>query len=191
MKQSIKSPSFILRERSRLIVWTIVAALIVMIPLAMQFTREVNITEAVAYSVILLAVGGAYELLMALKKRNGAYRFAFGVGLAGAFLLFWANGAIGIIGSENNPANLMYGAVFVVVFIGSLVARFKPRGMARTLFAAAFVQMAVPVFALLVWPAQASWGEAGVIGVFIVNAMFAALFAGSGLLFVRATRKRD
>ncbi len=180
-----------LRERSRLIVWTIVAALILMIPLAMQFTHEVNITEAIAYSVILLTVGGIYELLKVLKKRSGAYRFAFSVGLAGVFLLFWVNGAIGIIGSENNPANLMYGAVFAVIFIGSLLARLKPRGMARTLFAAAFVQMAVPIFALLVWPAQASWGEAGVIGVFIFNFIFAALFAGSGLLFVRATRTRD
>ena len=31
----------------------------------------------------------------------------FGVGLAGAFLLFWVNGAVGIIGNEGQPANLM------------------------------------------------------------------------------------
>ena len=83
----------------RLIVWAIVVALILMIPLAMQFTNEVSLSEAIAYSVMLLAAGGFYELGQWLKTRDRAYRIAFGVGLAGAFLLFWANGAVGIIGS--------------------------------------------------------------------------------------------
>jgi hypothetical protein len=99
-----------------------------------------------------------------------------------AFLLAWVNGAVGIIGSENQPANLMYGAVFAVGIIGSLVARFKPRGMAYTLFAAALVQLSVPIIALIIWP-QISWGGAGLVGVFVLNAFFAALFVVSGLLF--------
>jgi hypothetical protein len=93
---------------------------------------------------------------------------------------------VGIIGSEDNPANLMYGAVFAVGLFGSLAARFKPRGMALTLFAAAMVQVIVPVVAFFIWPAKASWGEAGVIGVFIINLIFAALFVVSALLFRRA-----
>jgi hypothetical protein len=176
----------------RLIVWAVVVALILMIPLAMQFTNEVQWNEAVAYSVILLAVGGFYELWQWLKTRTRAYRIAFGVGLAGALLLGWVNGAVGIIGSEDNPANLMYGAVFAVGLIGSLISRFKPRGMARTLFAAALVQMLVPVVALFIWPAQASWGEAGVIAVFVFNSIFAVLFfVVSALLFRRAARKHE
>lgn len=168
-------------------VWGAVAVLIVFIPLSMQFTNDVQWNEAIAYSVILLAVGGAYEMVVALKKQSSAYRFAFGVGFAGVFLLGWVSGAVGIIGSENNPANLMYWAVFAVGFIGSLLSRFKPRGMAFTLFAAALVQISVPVIALFIWPAQTSWGAAGVIGVFILNSIFAVLFAGSGMLFLRAT----
>lgn len=180
-----------MQNTRRLIVWAIVVAFILLIPLAMQFTNEVQWNEAVAYSVILLAVGGFYELWQWLKTRTRAYRIAFGVGLAGAFLLGWVNGAVGIIGSEDNPANLMYGAVFAVGLIGFLISRFKPRGMARTLFAAAVVQLLVPVFALFIWPAQASWGEAGVIGVFVVNSIFAVLFVGSGLLFLRAAHKEN
>lgn len=166
-------------------VWAGVAALIWLIPLAMQFTNEVQWDEAAAYSVILLAAGGTYELWRWLKTRNSIYRFAFGVGLAGMLFLGWVSGAVGIIGSENNPANLMYWAVFAVGLIGSLISRFKPHGMARTLYAAAFVQILVPVVALFIWPAQASWGEAGVVGVFMLNAFFAMLFAGSALLFRR------
>jgi hypothetical protein len=58
--------------------------------------------------------------------------------------------------------------------------------MACTLFAAAAVQMLIPLFALFVWPAQASWGEAGVIGVFIINSIFAMIFVASAWLFRRA-----
>ena len=153
----------------------------------MLFTDEINWVEAAAYCFILLAVGGACELARALHKRSRVYRWAAGIGLVGAFLLFWANGAVGIIGSEDNPANLMYGAVFLAGLIGSLLSRLKPRGMAITLFTAAVIQMLVPVFALLVWPAQASWGQAGVIGVFMINVFFALLFVVSSLLFRRAS----
>jgi len=47
--------------------------------------------------------------------------------------------------------------------------------------------MLVPVVALFIWPANASWGNAGVIGVFVFNSIFAVLFAVSGLLFLRAS----
>src|SRR3990167_7179552 len=171
----------------RFIVWAIVAALILMIPLSMQFTDEVQWGEAVAYGVILLLAGGFYELWQWLRTRTTVYRIAFSVGLAGIILLGWVSGAVGIIGSENQPVNLMYWAVPAVLLIGSLISRFKPRGMARTLFAAALVQILVPVVALFIWPAQASWGEAGVIGVFVVNAIFALLFVGSALLFRHAS----
>lgn len=160
----------------RKILWTIIIVFILMIPLIMQFTNEIDWREALAYSVILLTIGGFYELWQWLKTCIRMYRIAFGLGLAGALLLIWVNGAVGIIGSEDNPANLMYGAVFAVGLIGSIISRFKPSGMMRTLFVAALIQILVPVVALFIWPAQASWGEAGVIGVFIVNFMFALLF---------------
>ncbi|MBI4708920.1 MAG: hypothetical protein HY764_01795 [Candidatus Portnoybacteria bacterium] len=176
-----------MQSTRRFIVWGIVIALVLMIPLAMQFTNEVQWNEAIAYIVILLAAGGFYELWQWLKTRTRTYRFAFSVGLAGILFLGWVSGAVGIIGSENNPANLMYWAVPAVLLIGSLISRFRPRGMTRTLFATAIVQMLVPVFALFIWPAQTSWGNAGVIGVFIVNSIFAALFVISALLFLRAS----
>ena len=171
----------------RLVVWAVVVALILMIPLvAMQFTGEVNwdLFDFVVMGGLLFGVGLAYELV-ARRSGKTVYRIAFGVGLVTAFLLAWVNGAVGIIGSENQPANLMYGAVFAVGVIGSLVARFKPRGMAHTLFAAALVQLSVPVIALIIWP-QISWGGAGLVGVFVLNAFFAALFVVSALLFRHA-----
>jgi hypothetical protein len=171
----------------RLTVWAVVVALLLMIPLvAMQFSVEVNwdLFDFVVMGGLLFGVGLAYELVARRSERT-VYRVAFGVGLAAAFLLAWVNGAVGIIGNENQPANLMYGAVFAVGIIGSLMARFKPLGMARTLLAAALVQMSVPVLALIIWP-QVSCGAAGVFGVFVLNAFFATLFVISALLFRHA-----
>ena len=169
----------------RLVVWVVVVALILSIPLVMQFTDEVQWNEALAYAVMLLVAGGFYELWLWLRRCTRAYRAAFSVGFAGVLLLGWVSGAVGIIGSENNPANVMYWTVPAVLLIGSLISRFKPRGMAHTLFATAFIQLLVPVVALIIAPGV-SWGNAGVIGVFVANSIFVALFVGSGLLFLRA-----
>jgi hypothetical protein len=176
-----------MKNTKRLIVWAAVVMFMSLIALAIQFTDEISKSEAMAYGIILLVGGGFFELWQWLKTRNKTYHVAFSLGLVGILLLGWVSGAVGIIGSENNPANLMYWAVPVVLLIGSLMARFQPGGMACTLLAAALVQISVPVVALFVWPAQASWGEAGVIGVFIANSIFAVLFAGSAWLFRRAS----
>jgi hypothetical protein len=173
----------------RLIVWAVIIVLILVIPLvAMQYTDEVSwsLFDFVLMGTIMFSVGLAYELI-ARRSENTVYRVAFGVGLAGAFLLFWVNGAVGIIG--DGLANLLYGAVFAVGIIGSLVARFRPHGMVRTLFAVAFTQMLIPLIALLIWPPPIiSWAP-GVFGVFVLNAFFATLFVVSALLFQRASLK--
>jgi len=156
----------------------------------MPFTDEVQWNEAVAYGVILLLAGGAYELWLWLKTRERAYRIAFGVGLLGVFLLGWVSGAVGIIGSENQPVNLMYWAVPAVLLIGSLISGLNSRGMAYTLFAAALVQVLIPIVALIISP-EVSWGNAGVVGVFVSNSIFALLFFGSALLFRRASASDD
>jgi hypothetical protein len=62
--------------------------------------------------------------------------------------------------------------------------------MMRTLFVVAFVQFLIPMVALIISP-EVSWGNAGVIGVFVVNLIFAVLFAVSALLFRRSTREHN
>lgn len=130
-----------------------------------------------------------------MKKGNTTYKIALGVALAAAFLLFWVNGAVGIIGSENNPANLLYLGVFAVGITGAVIARFKPHGMTRAMLVTAIVQVLVPVIAILIWKpsvpsGEAFWGMAGMAGVFVLNGFFAVLFVLSALLFRRAAREQ-
>ena len=77
--------------KKRLIVWAVVITLILMVPLvAMQFTDEINwnLFDFVVMGAVLMGFGIAYELV-ARKSAKTIYRVALGIGLAGAFLLFW------------------------------------------------------------------------------------------------------
>lgn len=175
--------------KRRLIVWAGVVALLLLLPLvAMQFTGEVNwdLFDFALMGALLFGAGLTYELI---AKTGGTvtYRVAVGVALAAAFLLVWVNGAVGIIGNEGNPANLMYGGVLAVGTIGALVAHFKPRGMARVLFATALAQALVAVIALIAGMVPAYNSTYEILG---INGFFVALFAGSALLFRSAARKQ-
>ncbi len=178
------------RGRWRKAVWGTAAFLWLLIMVAIQVTAGLNLALTVAVSVILLIPAGIYELALALRPRSTVYRAAVGVALAAAFLLVWVNGAVGIIGSENQPANQMYAGVLLVGIIGAAIARFRPHRMAIALFATALAQLSVPVIALMIWRSQLSWGGAGMLGVFVMNAFFATLFVGSALLFRRAAHGR-
>jgi hypothetical protein len=165
------------------------AALILLLPwVAMQFTDEVawDLADFAVFGALLIGVGVTYELA-ARMTGNTAYRAAVGVALAAAFLLVWVNGAVGIIGSEDNNANLMYGGVLGVGIIGAVLARFRPHGMARALFAMALAQAVVAVIALIAGSGSPGSGPLEIVG---LNGFFIVLFVGSALLFRKAARGR-
>jgi drug/metabolite transporter (DMT)-like permease len=124
--------------------------------------------------------------IKAKKPDNKSYKYAVGVALAAALFLGWMNVAVGIIGSEDNPANMMYGGVFAVGGIGALISRFQPQGMARTMIAAAFAMILVAVIALITGKAQAS--ATPVVRFLILHVFFSALWVWSARLFQKAAR---
>jgi hypothetical protein len=165
-------------------------AFILMVPLvAMQFTEEVNwdLADFVIGGLLLFGTGFAFERV-ARKGGNFAYRMATGVALAAGLILVWINLAVGLIGNESNPANLMYFVVLLIGTIGAISARFRPRGMARALFAMALAQILVPVIALVIGRPGVSTGEVflGMVGVFGVNSIFVLLFIVSAGLYRNA-----
>ncbi len=133
--------------------------------------------------LILLAAAFivVFMVLKARKPDNAAYKSAVGLALTAAFLLFWVNGAVGIIGAAADDANMMYYGVLAVGFFGGIIARFQPQAMARTLFATALAHALVGAIALI-----AGWGSTGPIwprDVMILTGFFVALFVGSAWLF--------
>ncbi len=163
------------------------AGLLLLAPLpAMQVTEEVvwSAGDFLFAGILLGSVGAAYELTVR-KTGNRAYRAAMGVALAAAFLLVWVNASVGVIGAAGNGANAMYGGVLGVGVLGSLLARFRPQGMAWALVATALAQMAVAGIAV-----AAGWGEtaSSPAALLAVNGGFAGLWLLSAALFHRASR---
>lgn len=159
----------------------IIGAVLLVPLLAMQFTDDVNwgLFDFAAAGALMFGAALAYELV-ARKGGTLAYRVATGIAVMTALVLVWINLAVGIIGSEDNPANSLYLGVLAVGAIGAGVARLRPRGMARALFGTAFAQALVPVIAMIIWKPDLT---PGVWGIVALNTIFALLFVGSALLF--------
>jgi len=141
---------------------------------AMQFTSEVNWdeTDFLVAGGLLFGTGLLFELA-ARKMRTSAYRLGAALALITAFVLTWGNLAVGLIGSEDNPANLMYVGVVALALLGAGLARFRPGGMATAMFVTAGAQLLTALVAQL-----AGWGFT-----WIINGVFALLWTAAGLCF--------
>ncbi len=87
--------------KKRMVVWTVVIILVLMIPLlAMQFTDEINWTlfDFVVAGTLLLGTGLMCELVIR-KVNKIKYRIAICIAILFAFLLIWAELAVGIFGT--------------------------------------------------------------------------------------------
>jgi hypothetical protein len=173
--------------RLRIAGWGAAAMLLALPFVAMRFTAEVAWTafDFAFLGALLAGVGLGLELAVR-RSGNAAYRIAAGLALSAAFLLILINGAVGIIGSEREGANLLYGVVLAVALLGAILARFRPAGMARAMAAAAAAQALVPAIALAVWPDAAAmvWSPE----VPALTFVFAAVWLGSAWLFRQAAR---
>src|SRR5690554_6357227 len=133
--------------------------------------------DFIVMGLLLATVCGLYELGARLS-RNRAWRAAFGLAALTGFLTVWANLAVGMLGSENHPANLMFAGVLAVAAVGALVARFRPAGMAWAMAVAGLAQLAVVAIA-------AASGRYGAYEL-ALTACFALPWFASALLFAKA-----
>ncbi len=157
--------------------------LLLMIPLiAMQFTDEVvwTFSDFIFAGTLLFGIGLTYKLITR-KSGEIAYRVAIGFALFTGFFLIWTNLAVGIIGTEDNPVNLLYFGVIFVGVIGALMARFRSREMVLTMFAMALAQTLVAAIALIGGFYQSP--PSTVFHIIGVNGFFITLFVVSALLF--------
>ena len=153
------------------------------IPLiAMQFTQEVNwtLSDFIFAGVLLFGTGFTY-LFITQKSMNLVYKAAIAFALLSGLFLIWVNLAVGIIGSENNPFNLLYFGVIAVGMIGALIAKFESQKLVYTMFSMAFATALVGLIALFTSMHQVPGSS--VIEVLAVNGLFITIFTMSALLF--------
>jgi hypothetical protein len=166
--------------------WGAAVALLLLPLIAMQFTKEVvwTLADFMVFGVMLLMVVIPLELVARVSS-SWSYRGAAALALFGMFLTIWANLAVGIVGSENNPANQLFFAALLVGIAGSVVARLRPRGMALAMVATA----ASLGLAFLIASSGATdepWVKHSVEAV--GTSIFALFFLGSAALFRRSAR---
>jgi hypothetical protein len=171
-------------SRWRRAIWGTAALLLLLPMVAMQFTEEMawGPGDFALFGAMLFGACGTYELA-ARMTGNKAYRAAVGIALAAAFLLVWMNLAVGIIGSEENPANLMYGGVLAVGLLGAILVRFQPRGMARALVGTALAQALVGVITLIA-------GLGNTLILMLLTGFYVAVWLTSARLFRKAAREQ-
>ena len=169
----------------RIFGWGGACALLLLPLVAMSFTREVNwtLSDFIFAGVIFAIVGGTFELAVRASG-NWAYRGAAALALAGGFFTVWINAAVGIVGNEDNPINLVFFVTILIALAGSIAGRFKADGMARAM-AVTFVFQAI--VGVIVFAADLGRGEPpGAIGLLILILGLASFWLASAALFRRA-----
>ena len=158
-------------------------ALLMLLPLAASLLLEDfnwGVFDFIFTGGLLFAAGLAFDLI---TRRSGSnvYRAAFAVAIATAAFLFFSNLAVGVIGSDDEPANVMYLGVIAIPVIGAVAVRFRPGGMAWAMFVAAAAQASTIVIALVF--GLHTYPESSVLEIFAVNGFFMTGWIVAGLLF--------
>jgi hypothetical protein len=169
----------------------IVTILLLLIPLlAMQITSEVDWdeTDFIVMGILIFATGFSFKLVT-MKSDNFIYKTAVGLAFFTGFFLVWSNLAVGIIGSEDNPVNLLYFAILAVGIIGAFFTRFQPQKMAFVMFAIAVAHVLIAGIVLIGGFYQSP--PSTVFHIIAANGFFITLFSMSGGLFWLAAEKRN
>ncbi len=173
----------------RLTMWALGVTALLLIPLTLSIQQRGMENpdwgwtgfDFVFMGILLFGAALAYELIV---RRITSTVYKAAVALAGvtSVVLIWINASVGIIG--DGPINLMYFGVLAVGFLGSLISWFDARKMSYTMYAMTGAQLLVPVIALIVGTSDFSPSVSGVFG---LNGFFALMFAGSAILFQKAS----
>ncbi len=162
--------------------WSAAAALLVLPAIAMQFNDEVNWTvgDFVAAAVLLGLLGAGLE--WALRTARNWPRF-LGLALAvfTAFFTVWSNLAVGILGDEDNPVNLLFFVALLIALVAAGLVRFRSLAMARILTVLAAAQFVIGIVAAVT--ADRVYVEWGVL------VMFTVLWSVTAFLLRRAARR--
>ena len=137
-------------ERLRPLVWGGAGALLLAPWVAMQLDAPgVHWTAAdfLVMGVLLGALAGLFELGLRLDRR-WSYRMGIWLAAVTGFLTIWVNLAVGMLGSEGHPLNLVFAGVIAIAVLGALLARGRAPGMARAMLAAGLAQLLAVAIAL-------------------------------------------
>lgn len=115
---------------------------------------------------------------------NTAYRIAVAIAIGATLFLVLGAGALGVIGTEGDRADLMFLGVIAIGVGGAIITRGQAKGMVWTMAAMAAATIIVGFIAIALGKHEAD--ESSVIEILGLTGMYAALFATSSWLFHKA-----
>ena len=131
-------------SRLRIALWGMAAALLALPAVAMRFTDDVDWTASdFVFAGVLFGLVGLGLELAVRASRDWAWRGGAALAILSCFALVWVNGAVGMIGDEDNGYNLLFLGLIPLALLGALVARFRAAGMAVAMTAAAAAQVLI------------------------------------------------
>lgn len=170
----------------RIAAWSAAAGLM-LIPVAVQLASGNFGWDAFdfVFAAFILLTGCLLFDFAARRAPNFSYLAGAGAALAAGFGLVVVNGAVGLVGSENEAHNLLFGLPILVAIAGAAVARGRAEKLAAAMLAAGVAHIAVSA-ALLIRAGGRSDGDplAEVVGL----SVFAAIWLASAWLFRNAGR---
>ncbi|NUQ18890.1 MAG: hypothetical protein HOP95_10650 [Sphingomonas sp.] len=169
----------------RIIGWGAAVALLAAPFVAMQLHAkgvDWSAGDFIFAGAIFALIGGLLEFAV-WKIKSGWYRAGVAVALLGYLLVIWTNLAVGIVGSEDNPANQLFFLALLIGIAGACIGRFRAKGMAWSMLATGVSLLVVFAIAVLP-PTDDPFVHHGV--EFAGTSIFAALLLGSAWLFRRA-----
>ena len=165
--------------------------LVLMLPLVAMFLSDSVVWDLADFIIAGCLLAGAGLLFKIVTGKviqfdesasvDTSYRFAGGFAVFAVLALVWINLAVGIIGSENNTANLMYLGVIAVGFIGAFIARLRSHRMVYVMLAMAFAQTLTVIIALV--GGMHHYPGASIAEIVNLNGFFVMLFLLSAQLF--------
>ncbi|MFV0542984.1 MAG: hypothetical protein ACK5L8_04755 [Marinicella pacifica] len=122
------------------------------------------------------------------QSEDRFYRLAWLVFLVGVFLLFWGNGAVGIIGASSHDVNMLYNALLGVGVLGAVGLRRHRLLLALMMLILDFLMLLILAAALV-----GDWGMSGPkwpLDAVILTVFFSGFWSASAVLFYLSNQRR-
>lgn len=136
------------------------------------------------FAFVVLGFVSAVFGFMVKSQRDFKYRLGFLFMASTAVALLWINGAVGIIGGSENTSNIMFYGILVVLFAGAAISRLRARGLSRTLFLTAGLQLLAGVIALSL--SLGATGASWPYDALVLTAIFTLFWAFPAWLFAKS-----
>lgn len=150
---TMTAPSNRLDNVLRLLMWAAALAIWLLPLVAKQFTDEVqwSIFDHIVWA-FMLAIPATIIDLVSRMTTNWFYRGGAIIALATSFVITWANLAVGIVGNEENPVNLIFFGVVAIAMLGSPLVGFEAARLRGVFYLTAAAQALTALVALQAEP---------------------------------------